>query len=595
MLNRCLSALWYDIGNKVMTMTERTDAVLVDSVLMRRVIAILLVGLLPAACSDPVSDPMTELPRGAPDDVGMSAQGLTKVQKVVQEFIDNGKIQGAVVGVSRRGKVVYFKAQGLSNVPNKVPLKTDAMFYMASSTKPILGVAAMMMIEEGKFKPTDPIEKYIPEFKNLKVAVPDGSATGYKLVDAQRSITIHDLLTHTSGITYGPKGVDPQNETLATYMPKLAKIPLSFQPGAQWGYGEGLDVVARAIEVVSGMAFNVFVQKRIFDQLGMKDTHWILPKEKQARLLTIVGGKAVTPTTSYFSGSYGLISTARDYLHFEQMLVNKGELFGTRILKPASVEMMSKNQVGDLYAKSGKGAPGMGFGYTVAVTLDPKLAKDGRSAGAFGWAGAAGTVSWTDPKEQLAAVIMVQQPTATLPTRIAEAIRDAMDGKGGQGNKDAGVNGDGKVNKDSGGTSAEYEATGTFKTTHGATGSGTLALKVYGYAITLSKMSSKAGADTKTSGRTVLDISGEANDPGKGTYSYVARFSVADTAMVTGKTLTHDKSSTDLTGELVIPVSGGQPYILGTLASGTLTLTRAGATKGAAVEGSFTARWSGGK
>ena len=184
-----------------MTMIERTNTMQVDSVLMRKMMAILLVGLLPAACSDPISDPITEIPHGTPEDVGMSTQGLTKIQKVVQEFIDNGKIQGAVVGVSRRGKVVYFKAQGLSDVTTKVPLQTDAMFYMASSTKPILGVAAMMMIEEGKFKPTDPIEKYIPEFKNPKVAVPDGSTTGYKLVDAQRSITIHDLLTHTSGVT----------------------------------------------------------------------------------------------------------------------------------------------------------------------------------------------------------------------------------------------------------------------------------------------------------------------------------------------------------------------------------------------------------
>ena len=163
--------------------------------------------------------------------------------------------------------------------------------------------------------------------------------------------------------------------------------------------------------------------------------------------------------------------------------------------------------------------------------------------------------------------------------------------------KDAGVSGDGKVNQDSGGTPSGYEATGTFKTTHGATGSGTLVLKGYGKALALTKMSSKAEADTKTSGRTVLDISGQVNDP-KGTYSYVARFSVVDTAMVTGKTLTYDKSSTDLSGALVIPITGAQPYIMGTLASGTLTLTKAGATKGAAVEGSFTAKWdasSGGK
>ena len=174
------------------------------------------------------------------------------------------------------------------------------------------------------------------------------------------------------------------------------------------------------------MPFNEFVQKRIFDPLDMKDTHWIVPKDKLHRMLIFVEGKAGTPTT-YFSGSYGLVSTARDYLHFEQMLVNKGVLFGNRLLKPESVEMMSTDQVGNLFDNGGKGAAGVAFGYTVAITMDPALAKGGRSAGAFGWGGAAGTVSWTDPKEELAVVIMVQQLTENLGVRIAEAIGAAID------------------------------------------------------------------------------------------------------------------------------------------------------------------------
>jgi len=300
------------------------------------------------------------------------------------------------------------------------------MFHMASSTKPILGVAAMITIQEGLLKPSDPVEKYIPEFKDLKVAIPDKSEKGYKLVDAQRSITIHDLLTHTSGISSGKtKTKRDASETLATYIPKLAKMPLSFHPGTQWGYGVGLDVVARVIEIVSKTPFNEFVQKRIFDPLHMKDTHWIVPKEKQKRMLFFIEGKAGTPT-KYFSGSAGLVSTARDYLHFEQMLVNKGELFGNRILKPEFVEMMSKSQIGGLYAKGKKGVAGMAHGYTVAITVDPNLAKNGRSPGSFGWGGAAGTVSWTDPKEKLAVVIMVQQPGTGLPKRVAEAIKAAI-------------------------------------------------------------------------------------------------------------------------------------------------------------------------
>ena len=381
-----------------------------------------------------------ELPRANPGEVGMSGERLGMVGDVVQRFIDQGRIQYAVVGVARRGKVVYFEAQGVSNGE---PVQKDAMFHMASSTKPILGVAAMMVIEDGLVSLSDPVEKYIPEFKGIKVAVLDERAdkktsekTGlknapeYELVDAHRPVTIHDLLTHTSGISGRAPGrtreIQYLGDTLATWIPIVAEGPLSFQPGTRWGYGGGLDVVARVIEIVSGMPFNEFVQDRIFDPLDMKDTHWIVPEDKLHRMLIFVEGKAGTPTT-YFSGSAGLVSTARDYLHFEQMLVNKGELFGNRLLRPESVEMMSTDQAGDLYANAPKGGTGVAFGYTVGITVDPELAKTGRSAGAFGWGGAAGTVSWTDPKEELAVSIMVQQPTKGLAVGIAEAIAAAID------------------------------------------------------------------------------------------------------------------------------------------------------------------------
>ncbi|MCY3840518.1 MAG: serine hydrolase, partial [Gammaproteobacteria bacterium] len=299
----------------------------------------------------------------------------------------------------------------------------------------------------GLIDPSDPVEKYIPEFKGIKVAVLDekadkktsGKAGGrkgrdnapeYRLVDAHRPVTIHDLLTHTSGLSGRALGrtreIQHEGDTLATWIPVLAEGPLSFQPGTRWGYGGGLDVVARVVEIVSGMPFNEFVQKRIFEPLDMKDTHWIVPEDKLHRMLVFVEGKAGTPTT-YFSGSAGLVSTARDYLHFEQMLVNQGELFGNRLLEPESVEMMATDHVGDRYAAGAKGSVGVGFGYTVAITVDPKLAKTGRSAGAFGWGGAAGTVSWTDPKEELAVAIMVQQPTNDLGVRIAEAVAAAID------------------------------------------------------------------------------------------------------------------------------------------------------------------------
>ena len=381
----------------------------------------------------------SELPRATPEEVGMSAERLNRIRDVVQEFIDEGRLQYAVVGVARRGKVVYFEAQGVSD---EKPVPKDAMFHMASSTKPILGVAAMMLIEEGLISPSDPVEKYIPEFKGIQVAVLDETADNktsgekglkkepeYRLVDAHRPVTIHDLLTHTSGISGRALGrtreIQHEGDTLATWIPIVAEGPLNFQPGTRWGYGGGLDVVARVIEIVSGMPFNEFVQKRIFDPLDMKDTHWIVPEDKLHRMLVYVEGKAGTPTT-YFSGSWGLISTTRDYLHFEQMLVNKGELFGNRILKPESVEMMSTDQAGELFDNGGKGGAGIAFGYTVSITVDPELANSGRSAGAFGWGGAAGTVSWTDPQEELAVVIMVQQLTE-MPLRIAQAIGAAID------------------------------------------------------------------------------------------------------------------------------------------------------------------------
>ena len=397
----------------------------------------------------------------------MSAERLKKVDDTVQEYIDAGRIQGVVVGVTRSNKVVYMKAHGLLDDTTGRPMRKDAMFHMASSTKPVLGVAAMMMIEEGLIDPEDPVEKYIPEFKGIQVAVAKGPADkdavkskskskdeskskakpkskdefkkpkipDYQLVDVNRPLTIHDLLTHTAGLYTGGIGTavskldgPGESDTLASWIPKVAAGPLDFQPGTRWAYSGtvGLDVVARIIEIVSGTPFNDFVQTRIFDPLDMKDTHWIVPKDKLDRMPVFSNDKGPwIKSADYFSGSIGLVSTARDYMHFEQMLVNKGTLFGHRLLKPESVAMMSANQVGNLYNETPKGGSGRGFGYTVGITVDAEQAKDGRTTGAFGWMGAAGTVSWTAPEEELTVVYMVQGPT-DLPWKIAELVRDAI-------------------------------------------------------------------------------------------------------------------------------------------------------------------------
>ena len=405
---------------------------------------------------DPALATTRELLHGTPEEVGMSTEGLKKIDGLVQEYVEAGRIQGAVVGVTRRNKVVYMEAHGVHDQTTQTPMPKDAMFHMASSTKPVLGVAAMMVIEEGLISPEDPVEKYIPEFKGIQVAVAEeapGKDTkskskakskddakkqkvfDYQLVDVNRPVTIHDLLTHTAGLYTGGIGAavskldrPGESDTLASWIPKVAAGPLDFQPGTRWAYSGtvGLDVVARVIEIVSGTPFNEFVQTRIFDPLDMKDTHWIVPEDKLDRMPVIPNDKGPwIKSPDYFSGSIGLVSTARDYMHFEQMLVNNGTLFGNQLLKPESVAMMSTNQAGNLFNETEKGGSGRGFGYTVGITIDPEETKDGRTAGAFGWMGAAGTVSWTAPEEELTVVYMVQGPT-DLPWKIAEVVRDAI-------------------------------------------------------------------------------------------------------------------------------------------------------------------------
>lgn len=391
-----------------------------------------------------------ELPSGTPEEVGMSTEGLNGIDELMQKFVDDEVIQGAVVGIGRRGKVAYYEAHGFSDQDTRAPMQRDAMFQMASSTKPILGVAAMMMIEEGLFELGDPVEKYIPEFKDIKVAVLKEPADEdispewvfkdipeHRLVDVHRPLTIHDLLTHTSGLASSGLGSavakwkrGPE-EILETWIPQVAAGPLDFQPGTRWAYSGtvGLDVVARIIEIVSGQRFNEFVQKRIFDPLDMKDTCWNLPKEKVSRLVVIRGDKkSWQKPTGYFSGSYLIISSARDYMRFEQMLVNGGILFGNRLISEESVALMSTNKVGDLYGNVDKGGKtkGVGFGYTVGITIDPLLANSPRGEGAFGWGGAAGTVSWSEPKRELTVVLMVQQPTQEVPDELAKAVSAAI-------------------------------------------------------------------------------------------------------------------------------------------------------------------------
>ena len=396
--------------------------------------------------------PAEEIPVASPEEVGMSSERLLEIDAAMQRHIDAGKVQGAVTAVARRGKVVHFRAHGLMDVERGRAMQEDAIFRMASSSKPVLGVAAMMLIEEGLLRPTDEVAAYLPEFRDMQVAVlkepadrdvsPRYVATGkvpeHRLVPAERAITIHHLLTHTSGLASDGLGsavaVLPEQgaeATLANRVPVYAGMPLDFQPGTRWAYSArvGHDVVARLIEVVSGLPYDEFVRTRILEPLGMTDTHFILPPEKESRRVVIHGldakAKGWDEPTRYISASGGLSSTAADYLRFEQMLANGGTLFGKRLLSPRSVATLSRDQVGELFGQNGKQS-GWGFGYTVAVLLDPVAAKSGRGRGAFGWGGAFGTTTWTDPELEVTAVLMVQQGSEGVVRDFENAIRAAI-------------------------------------------------------------------------------------------------------------------------------------------------------------------------
>ena len=424
-----------------------------------------------------------------PKSQGMKNTMSSELDEVITQFIEDEKIQGAVVAVSRFGNPIYFSAHGLADVPNKIAMEKDAMFQMASSTKPILGVAAMIASEKGLFDIQDPVSKYIPEFAEMKVSVLKepadidisplmvfpasdedngffsklyskamtfflegyyfGEIPEHRFVEQKEPLTIHHLLTHTAGLaTNGlghalsnweieEKGKNKkkgfkQGITLTSITKDAQEGYLDFQPGSRWSYAGsiGLDVVARIIELTSGQPFNEFVRENIFNPLDMKDTHWNVPENKLSRVVFIrEGGEdgGIPKSTQWFSGSHSLISTARDYLHFEQMMVNKGQLGGVRIVSEDSIIKMSTNQVGDLYSKMEKNKSGAeGMGYTVSVTLDPDKTDWKRGKGAFGWVGVTGTTTWADPENGLAVVIMVQQLTKEFPEEVSQIIFNAI-------------------------------------------------------------------------------------------------------------------------------------------------------------------------
>ena len=390
----------------------------------------------------------------SPEEVGMSAERLEQINTVMQRHIEAGDIQGAVTAVARRGKLVHFEAHGLMDVEGERPMQEDSVFIMMSSSKPVLGVAAMIMVEEGLIRPEDPVSMYLPEFADMQVAVlkepvdenispqrvDRNNIPEHRLVPAKREITIHDLLTHTSGLGTGGLGSLvaerapfplPSDRTLATEMSRYASSPLDFQPGERWSYSGlvGLDVVARIIEVVSGQPYDEFINQRIFEPLDMNNTWFNVPEEYRDRRVVIKDrdmSMFFDRTTNYYSASAGLNSVAEDYLKFEQMLVHGGELFGNRILSPRTIEMMSSDQANGLYSGLGRTQRGMGFGYTVYAVEDKIASGARRSNGAFGWGGAFGTRTWSDPEEELTGVLLLQQPHRRTQYDFENAVQQAI-------------------------------------------------------------------------------------------------------------------------------------------------------------------------
>ena len=386
------------------------------------------------------------VPAGKPEDAGMSAERLQRIHQAIMRHIDAGEISGAVTLVARRGRIVHFEAHGLMDLESKKPMAKDAIFRLASMSKPITSVAVMMLVEDGSIRLTDPVSKFIPEFKEMKVAMPaPGGLPAIITAPASREITIRDLLTHTSGLmSSGIAQAEATrlvrrnpDDTLATYIPRLGQVPLDFQPGTQWAYsgGAGPEVLSRIVEIVSGQTYDVYLRTRLFEPLGMKDTFFYPPDDRRPRIPTLYLKNGLTKASNqdglsnkvYFSGAAGLMASAEDYLQFAQMLLNGGELNGKRILGPRTVQLMASNHVGDMFnGKLGRPAHGMGFGFLMSVIQDSVAAGLRVTNGSFGWDGVYGTQMWIDPKEQMVTIVMIQEQVVQVQRDFENAVMQAI-------------------------------------------------------------------------------------------------------------------------------------------------------------------------
>jgi CubicO group peptidase (beta-lactamase class C family) len=386
-----------------------------------------------------------------PEDVGLSSERLTRVNLWAQRLIDEGKLAGLITMVARHEKVVHFNTCGLADMRRETRMAGDTIFRFYSMTKPLTSTAIMMLYEEGRFQLDDPIARFLPCFNDMRVYV-GGMRGKLDTVPAERDITFRDLLTHTSGLTYGfmeatpvdaqyrDRGVDFQtsDKSLAEVVETAADVPLIAQPGAEWNYSIATDVLGHLVAVISGLPFDQFLRERVTGPLGMVDTEFHVPADKLSRFAAnytcTPDGRLMLiddPQKSIFgkqrqicSGGGGLVSTATDYMRFCQMMLNKGELDGVRLLGRKTVELMTTNHLrGDMAAMgqarfSESSYVGVGFGLGFSVMLDPAQAQILGTPGEYAWGGAASTAFWIDPVEDMAVIMLTQlMPSSTYPIR----------------------------------------------------------------------------------------------------------------------------------------------------------------------------------
>jgi len=399
------------------------------------------------------------LPRARPEDVGLSAAALERIATTLQSYVDSGKFPGFLALVARHGKLAYLTSVGWMDVEHRRAMSSDAVFRIYSLTKPIASTAVMQLYERGKLRLDDPVSKYIPAFTGVQVYAGGGAATPV-LHPAERPVTLADLLTHTSGLTYGFIGNTPADSvyrraalnnphwTLAQLADSLAHLPLAFSPGSRWNYGYSIDVLARVVEVVSGMTFDRYLDGALFRPLGMSMTAFHVTPAMEGHLTTLYAPgpdgrlQANTPSIAaeytaegrMLSGGGGLLSTVSDYLRYAQMLLNGGELDGQRILKRETVALMMRDHLPrglTPITVAPDWPPGKnGFGYGGAVRVDADTTVPG-SPGTFRWAGAATTFFWVDPRTDLVAMVWTQYlpPAWSLDAQFQRLVYASVKGR----------------------------------------------------------------------------------------------------------------------------------------------------------------------